>query len=61
MGAYTASGVIGRPSLATAAKGAALLDSLTASFAAHLRLLTEGAGAVRSPAPEPIPASRDGA
>ena len=61
MGAYTTSGVIGRPSLATAAKGEALLDSLTASFAAHLRLLTEGAGAVRSPAPEPIPASRDGA
>ena len=61
MGAYTASGVIGRPSLATAAKGEALLDSLTASFAAHLRLLMEGAGAVRSPAPEPIPASRDGA
>ena len=50
-----------RPDPAWATKGAALLDSLTASFAAHLRLLMEGAGAVRSPAPEPIPASRDGA
>jgi creatinine amidohydrolase len=61
MGAYTPSGVIGRPSLATAAKGKALLDSLTASFAAHLRLLVEGGGAVGAPAPEPIPANRDGA
>jgi len=35
--AYTLSGVIGRPSLGTAEKGKAALDSLTASFAAHLR------------------------
>jgi hypothetical protein len=34
--------------LATAAKGAALLDSLTAGFAAHLRLLAEGNGAVHA-------------
>lgn len=37
--AYTGSGVAGRPSLATAAKGEALLGSLTRSFAAHLDLL----------------------
>ena len=36
MSAYTTSGVIGRPSLGTAEKGKAALDSLTASFAAHL-------------------------
>jgi creatinine amidohydrolase len=34
--AYTASGVVGRPSLASAAKGRALLASLVVSFAAHL-------------------------
>lgn len=37
---YTESGVIGRPSLGTAAKGEALLNSLAKSFAAHLRLLS---------------------
>ena len=36
---YTESGVIGRPSLATAEKGEAVLTSLTASFSDHLRLL----------------------
>ncbi|GAA0546558.1 creatininase family protein [Paractinoplanes ferrugineus] len=41
MGAYTSSGVIGRPSVATAAKGEALLNSLTASFGTHLQLLNE--------------------
>jgi creatinine amidohydrolase len=63
MQAYTSSGVIGRPSLATAAKGEALLGSLTAAFAAHLQLLAEGNGALRAPAPVPerIPAGRDGA
>jgi len=40
MRAYTDSGIIGRPSLATAEKGKAALTSLTASFADHLRLLT---------------------
>ncbi len=39
MRAYTDSGVIGRPSLATPEKGEAALASLTASFAGHLRLL----------------------
>ncbi len=39
MRAYTNSGIIGRPSLATAEKGKAALTSLKASFAAHLRLL----------------------
>jgi creatinine amidohydrolase len=38
---YTATGVIGTPSAATADKGRLLVDSLTASFAAHLKLLTE--------------------
>jgi creatinine amidohydrolase/Fe(II)-dependent formamide hydrolase-like protein len=41
-GASPTSGVIGRPSLATAEKGAALLDSLSESFASHLVLLTSG-------------------
>ena len=41
MSAYTRSGVIGRPSAATAAKGKALLDSLTASFGSHLQFLDE--------------------
>lgn len=41
---YTDTGVIGRPSLATADKGKLLLDSLTQSFAAHLRLLTQPPG-----------------
>jgi creatinine amidohydrolase len=39
MAAYTESGVIGRPSLASAAKGRAVLDSLVKSFAAHLAAL----------------------
>jgi creatinine amidohydrolase len=40
MSAYTNTGVIGRPSLATADKGRALLDSLVKSFSAHLTALT---------------------
>jgi creatinine amidohydrolase len=39
MGEYTTSGVIGRPSLATAEKGKAVLASLTASFAPVLDVL----------------------
>ncbi|WP_432832949.1 creatininase family protein [Dactylosporangium sp. CA-092794] len=39
MAGYTDSGVIGRPSAATAAKGKAILKSLTASFADHLAAL----------------------
>jgi Uncharacterized protein, putative amidase len=42
MRGYTASGVIGQPSLATADKGEAVLDSLTGSFAETLRLLQNG-------------------
>lgn len=41
MGAYTSSGVIGRPSLGTADKGALILDSLSASFARLLEVLTD--------------------
>jgi creatinine amidohydrolase len=37
--ACTDSGVVGRPSLATAEKGRAVLESLDSSFAAHLALL----------------------
>ncbi len=37
---YTDSGVIGQPSLGTAEKGRAILDSLTRSFKAHLELLS---------------------
>ena len=36
MQAYTTSGIIGKPSLGTAEKGKAALNSLTASFASHL-------------------------
>jgi creatinine amidohydrolase len=39
MGEYTQSGVIGRPSLASAEKGKALLAALVASFAAVLEIL----------------------
>ncbi|MFF6942407.1 creatininase family protein [Streptomyces lavendulae] len=42
MKAYTKSGVIGFPSQATAEKGAAVLRSLTESFADHLAALGEG-------------------
>ena len=41
MRAYTTSGVIGRPSLGTAEKGAAALASLTKSFAGTMRAMTE--------------------
>ncbi|UQU67472.1 MULTISPECIES: creatininase family protein [Micromonosporaceae] len=41
MSAYTRSGVIGMPSAATAAKGEALLDSLTVSFGTHLLALDQ--------------------
>ncbi|MGJ6969945.1 creatininase family protein [Streptosporangium sp. G11] len=41
MQAYTESGVIGRPSLATAEKGKAVLHSLTNSFADVLNLFTK--------------------
>ncbi|WP_255426681.1 creatininase family protein [Pseudonocardia sp. C8] len=40
--AYTDSGVVGRPSLATAGKGRAVLDALVAAFAGHLRALAPG-------------------
>jgi creatinine amidohydrolase len=40
MAAYTRTGVIRRPSLATAGKGRALLESLVKSFSAHLTALT---------------------
>ena len=33
-------GIIGRPSTATAARGKAALDSLTATFVGHLKALT---------------------
>ncbi|MEU5103974.1 MULTISPECIES: creatininase family protein [unclassified Streptomyces] len=41
MPAYTESGVIGRPSLASAGKGKELLTALVDSFAEYLSLLTE--------------------
>ncbi|GHE30222.1 creatinine amidohydrolase [Streptosporangium violaceochromogenes] len=41
MQAYTRSGVIGRPSLATAEKGKAVLNSLTSSFADVMDMLTK--------------------
>lgn len=39
MAAYTETGIIGRPSAATAAKGKAALDTLTTTFADHLKAL----------------------
>ena len=39
LGPYTGSGVVGRPSLATAHKGDAVLTALTGAFAGHLRAL----------------------
>jgi len=42
MGAYTRSGVIGRPSLASADKGKALLAALAGSFASVLEVLQRG-------------------
>jgi creatinine amidohydrolase len=38
---YSASGIIGRPSAATPAKGKAALDSFAASFADHLKIIDE--------------------
>ncbi|MFD7669155.1 creatininase family protein [Streptomyces sp. NPDC059788] len=38
---YTTNGIIGQPSLATAAKGKALLDSLSQSARAHLSVLAD--------------------
>ncbi|MFD7161112.1 creatininase family protein [Kribbella sp. NPDC059898] len=38
---YTDTGIIGSPSLATAAKGRAVLESLTALFADHLKVLDQ--------------------
>jgi creatinine amidohydrolase len=40
MRGYTSSGVIGQPSLATAEKGRAILDSLARSFKDHLEVLS---------------------
>ena len=45
MGGYTRSGVINRPSLATAEKGKALLASLVESFASVLEILRRGSPA----------------
>jgi creatinine amidohydrolase len=42
MGEYTRSGVIGRPSLASAEKGKAVLASLADSFASVLEILRRG-------------------
>ncbi|MFE4973093.1 creatininase family protein [Kitasatospora sp. NPDC056651] len=39
MAGYTKNGIIGRPSLGTAAKGQAILDSLSRSAAAHLSII----------------------
>jgi creatinine amidohydrolase len=40
MAPYTTTGIIGYPSLATAAKGRTALDSLIESFADHLKLIS---------------------
>ena len=41
MRGYTDSGVIGKPSLGSAGKGKAVLDSLVESFQGHLQLLRQ--------------------
>ncbi|MFH8383568.1 creatininase family protein [Kitasatospora sp. NPDC018058] len=41
MAGYTRNGIIGRPSLGTAEKGKAILESLSKSAAAHLSVLTQ--------------------
>lgn len=43
LGAYTPTGVVGRPSLGTAEKGKAVLEALTADFAKTLRVLQASA------------------
>ena len=58
MGAYTASGVVGRPSLATPEKGRDYLDSLVASFAEHLALLVPANGTAPVDASDPAPLHR---
>ncbi len=42
MAEYTANGIIGQPSLATAAKGKALLDSFSELARAHVAVITKG-------------------
>ncbi len=42
MAGYTTNGIIGQPSLASAAKGKALLDSFSRSARAHLDAITTG-------------------
>jgi creatinine amidohydrolase len=42
--AYTTSGVMGRPSLATAEKGKAILDALADRAASHVQVLSDGSG-----------------
>ncbi|MDQ3701437.1 MAG: creatininase family protein [Chloroflexota bacterium] len=61
MRAYTPSGVVGRPSLATPEKGRAYFESLIASFAEHLQLLSPGNGAVHVAGREVVPVGQDGA
>src|SRR5205814_1201893 len=41
MTGYTESGIIGRPSCVTAAKGRVVLDSLSNSFGEHLKVLVD--------------------
>lgn len=50
MASYTDTGVIGRPSAGTAAKGKSILDSLVISFADHLSALGLPTGANTTPA-----------
>jgi len=51
MAGYTQSGIIGRPSLASAEKGRGLLDSLVAQLAEPLKLLTAPDDRLPSPTP----------
>jgi creatinine amidohydrolase len=39
VGGYSKTGIVGRPSLASAVKGRAVLEALTAEFAAHRKHL----------------------
>lgn len=44
MAGYTTNGIIGQPSLASAAKGKAILDSFSVSAGAHLALISGDGG-----------------
>ncbi|MFJ2260153.1 creatininase family protein [Streptomyces sp. NPDC087844] len=59
MSAYTKSGVIGRPSRASAEKGKGILASLADSFGAYFSLLTSDSDVPLVPVASPVPPAVD--